>query len=176
MDEKLKFQFSEAMDALYGYAMVLTRDSSSASDLVQKTYLQALPAMRRLRRRSKRRGWLFTILRDHWIDPLRRQRTAQWPLEPDAEKSEQAAIDRSNPDTQYTVKVDAERVRAAIQQLPLEYGEIVFLREYGELSHQEIAKLLRCSPGAVLSRLSRARSRLRNLLATSDVRLAAAGE
>jgi RNA polymerase sigma-70 factor (ECF subfamily) len=176
MEENLKFQSLEAMDALYGYAMILTRDSSSASDLVQKTYLQALPAVRRLRKGSNLRGWLFTILRDNWIDRLRRQRTARWHLKPDTENSEQVAIDSSNPDTQYTVWVDAERVRAAIQQLPLEDGEIIFLKEFGELSHREIAKLLRCPSGAVVSRLSCARSRLRNLLATSDLRLTPAGE
>jgi RNA polymerase sigma-70 factor, ECF subfamily len=55
-------------------------------------------------------------------------------------------------------------VRAAIQQLPFESRESIILREYEELSYQEIAVLLECPPGSALSWLARARSRLRDLL------------
>lgn len=55
-------------------------------------------------------------------------------------------------------------MRAAIQQLPLEFREIILLREYEELSYQEIAILLDCPAGTVMSRLARARSKLRDLL------------
>jgi predicted DNA-binding protein (UPF0251 family) len=60
--------------------------------------------------------------------------------------------------------VEREQVRAAIQQLPLPFREIILLREYEELSYQEIAVLLDCPPGTVMSRLARARSKLRDLL------------
>jgi RNA polymerase sigma-70 factor (ECF subfamily) len=55
-------------------------------------------------------------------------------------------------------------VRAAIEQLPLEFREIIILREYEELSYQEIAAVLDCPPGTVMSRLARARFKLRELL------------
>ena len=64
----------------------------------------------------------------------------------------------------YISKVEREQVREAIQQLPVEFREIILLREYEELSYQEIAVVLRCPPGTVMSRLGRARSRLRVLL------------
>ena len=51
-----------------------------------------------------------------------------------------------------------------IQQLPVEFREMIILREYEELSYKEIASLLDCPPGAVMSRLARARSKLRDLL------------
>jgi RNA polymerase sigma-70 factor (ECF subfamily) len=60
--------------------------------------------------------------------------------------------------------VEREQVREAIQQLPVEFREIILLREYEELSYQEIAVVLRCPPGTVMSRLGRARWRLRVLL------------
>ncbi len=64
----------------------------------------------------------------------------------------------------YISKVEREQVREAIQQLPVEFREIILLREYEELSYQEIAVVLGCPPGTVMSRLGRARSRLRVLL------------
>jgi RNA polymerase sigma-70 factor (ECF subfamily) len=64
----------------------------------------------------------------------------------------------------YISRVEREQVREAIQQLPVEFREIILLREYEELSYQEIAVVLRCPPGTVMSRLGRARSRLRVLL------------
>jgi RNA polymerase sigma-70 factor (ECF subfamily) len=60
--------------------------------------------------------------------------------------------------------MEVEQMREAIMRLPLELREIILLREYGELSYQEIATLLDCPPGAVMSRLARARSKLRTLL------------
>ena len=62
-------------------------------------------------------------------------------------------------------------MRAAIQQLPLDSREIILLREYEELSYQEIAALLDCPPGTVMSRLARARAGLRELLSGGQMTL-----
>jgi RNA polymerase sigma-70 factor, ECF subfamily len=67
----------------------------------------------------------------------------------------------------YLRKQQRERVRAAIQQLPVEFREIIILREYEELSYSEIANVLQCPMGTVMSRLARARSRLGDLLSIS---------
>ena len=68
----------------------------------------------------------------------------------------------------YVSKLEAEQVRAAIQKLPLDFQEIILLREYEELSYQEIASVLDCPVGTVMSRLGRARAKLRTLLATKQ--------
>jgi RNA polymerase sigma-70 factor (ECF subfamily) len=60
--------------------------------------------------------------------------------------------------------VETERVREAIHQLPDDFREVIFLREYEDLSYREIAELVGCAVGTVMSRLARARARLRNLL------------
>jgi RNA polymerase sigma-70 factor (ECF subfamily) len=60
--------------------------------------------------------------------------------------------------------IEQEQVRTAIQQLSVEFREIILLREYEELSYQEIATILECPLGTVMSRLARARSKLRDLL------------
>ena len=76
-----------------------------------------------------------------------------------------------DPHALYISKVEREPVHEAIQQLPEEFPEIILLREYEELSYQEIAVVLGCPAGTVMSRLGSARSRLRVLLSdTSQTR------
>ncbi|WP_342667490.1 RNA polymerase sigma factor [Edaphobacter aggregans] len=61
----------EYFDGLYGYALVLSRNHAEAEDLVQGTYLRAVQAMGRLRADSNMKGWLFTILRNVWLNQLK---------------------------------------------------------------------------------------------------------
>ncbi len=156
------------MDGLYGYAMVLTGDPTVAADLVQETYVRAMKPIRRLREGSNVKAWLYTILRDIRISQLQQQRTKPSVLEPDADEDEDTAdlmIETAkDPHALHVSNVDVERVRETIMRLPLEFREIILLREYGEFSYQEIATLLDCRPGTVMSRLARARSKLRTFL------------
>ena len=154
------------IDGLFGYAMVLARNPTEAADLVQETYVRALKAKERLRPRSNVKSWLFTILRNIWLNQLRHERTVPQVVELDAhEDIADVVIETSkDPHAQYVTKMEQERVRVAIRQLPTEFREIIILREYEELSYQEIAAILDCPAGTVMSRLARARSRLRMLL------------
>jgi RNA polymerase sigma-70 factor (ECF subfamily) len=160
------FDFAEYLDGLYGYAMVLSRNSAEAEDLVQETCLRALRGMDGLRSHDSAKSWLFTILRNIWFNQLRHRRTVPDVVELDAEGSEpnEPADPAQDPHTDYVNKLEREQVRGAIQHLPEEFREIIILREYEELSYQEIAVILDCPPGTVMSRLARARSKLRELL------------
>ena len=157
---------SEHLDALYSYAMVLSRNPTEAEDLVQETCARAIRATGSLREDSNVKSWLFTILRNIWLNQLRQQRTAPKFAELDVDESiADVAIDTAeDPLTSYMNKVERERVRQTIQQLPAHFREVILLREYEELSYEEIASLLNCPAGTVMSRLARARSRLRELL------------
>jgi RNA polymerase sigma-70 factor, ECF subfamily len=161
-----RLDFSEYLDGLYGYAMVLSRNSTEAEDLVQETCLRALRAIDRLRAEGSVKSWLFTILRNIWLNQLRTRRTAPDLIELDADENGtyEPADTAQDPHKDFVDKVEREQVRAAIQQLPVEFREIIILREYEELSYQEIASLLSCPIGTVMSRLARARTRLRDLL------------
>jgi RNA polymerase sigma-70 factor, ECF subfamily len=161
--------FGEYLDGLYGYAMVLSRNSTEAEDLVQETCLRALRAIGKLRADSSVKSWLFTILRNIWLNQLRQRRTAPDLVElgADENRASEPADTAQDPYTHYVSGVERGQVRAAIQQLPVEFREIIILREYEELSYQEIAALLDCPPGTVMSRLARARSKLRDLLSGS---------
>ena len=163
---KLTIDFSEYLDGLYSYAVVLSRNRTEAEDLVQETCLRALRAMERLRPDSNIKSWLFTILRNIWLNQLRQSRAgpnlADIDLEEDA--ANRAVDTAKDAYATYVSNMEHEQVRKAIQQLPIEFREIILLREYEELSYEEIASLLDCPVGTVMSRLARARSRLRDLL------------
>jgi RNA polymerase sigma-70 factor (ECF subfamily) len=159
----------EHIDGLYSYALVLTRNRSEAEDLVQETYVRAIGAMGRLRPESNVKSWLFTILRNIWLNQLRQRRTAPQIVEMDVEGIN-VGIGTKKDDDPYALYVstmERNQVREAIQRLPAESREIVLLREYEELSYQEIATILNCPAGTVMSRLARARAKLRaSLFAT----------
>jgi RNA polymerase sigma factor (sigma-70 family) len=65
----------EHIDGLYSYALVLTRNHEEAEGLVQETYVRAIHAVSRLRPDSNIKGWLFTILRNVWLNQLRKRRS-----------------------------------------------------------------------------------------------------
>jgi RNA polymerase sigma-70 factor (ECF subfamily) len=156
----------EYVDGLYSYALVLSRNRTEAEDLVQETCLRALRAMERLRPDSNAKSWLFTILRNIWFNQLRRWRTAPEMVELDLDGNgpNKAADTAKDPHATYVSNIEQEQIRAAIHQLSQEFREIIILREYEELSYQEMATVLECPVGTVMSRLARARSKLRDLL------------
>ncbi len=171
MANKNNEDLTQHLNALYGYAMVLSRDDATAADLVQETYLRALAAKDRLWENSAVKSWLFMILRNIWLNHLRKTKAEQ-PLVMDGDGSvnhHQSDSGESNmdPDLVYERKVARELVRAALAQLPQEFREVILLREFEDLPYREIAEILGCPPGTVMSRLARARAKLRTLLATS---------
>lgn len=153
----------EYIDGLYSYAMLLTRNHAEADDLVQETYIRALKAQQKLRADSNIKGWLFTILRNIWLNQLRKQRNGPQLVEIDGDCNDvNKAVEPSrNSHDLYVDKIEAQQVRAAIQELPAEFREILILREYEDLPYREIAGVLNCPIGTVMSRLARARAKLR---------------
>jgi RNA polymerase sigma-70 factor, ECF subfamily len=158
----------EHVDGLYGYALVLTHNRADAEDLVQETYVRAIRAMGRLREGSNVKGWLFTILRNIWLNELRQRHKAPENVDVETDERTSALVDEhmKSPHDVYVGELERRHVRAAIQQLSEEAREVILLREWEELSYQEIATVLDCPVGTVMSRLARARSKLRDLLSS----------
>ena len=159
----------EHIDGLYSYAVALSRNRVDAEDLVQETYVRALRAVGRLRKESNIKSWLFTILRNIWRNQLRQSRaTVQMSgMDIDQFLPELPAPTGKDPHSILITSLDQQQVRHAISQLAIEFREIILLREFEELSYQEIAAVLNCPIGTVMSRLGRARSKLRVILSSS---------
>lgn len=156
----------EYIDSLYRYAIVLTGNPVEAEDLVQETYVRAMEAFRRLREDSNVKAWLVTILRNLWFNELRKRRNRPHLVEVDADSylAEGLVMEKRDAHQILESEQDTRRVRAAIARLPFSFREILILREFEELSYQEIAAILNCPAGTVMSRLGRARAKLRALL------------
>jgi RNA polymerase sigma-70 factor (ECF subfamily) len=156
------------IDALYGFAMTLTRDPAEAQDLVQETYLRAVRAFGQLMPDSNLKSWLFVIMRNVWLNQLRHSRSGPRFVELDEDQGagcEWFASVTNDPYVAFVSKLKREDVRAAIDALPHRYREVVVLRDLEGFSYQQIAGIVGCPAGTVMSRLGRARERLRLLLA-----------
>src|ERR1700744_1087465 len=158
---------SEHIDGLYSYALTLSCNGVDAEDLVQETYIRAMPALRWLRKGSNVKSWMLSTLRNIWLKELR-----QRPVHVSGTKSDLTlpacrAASTHDPQSLLQVSTDQDQVREAISQLSLECREIILLREFEDLSYEEIAGVLRCPIGTVILRLEKARCKLRALLSTA---------
>jgi RNA polymerase sigma-70 factor, ECF subfamily len=156
----------EQLDALYGFAMTLTHKQTEAEDLVQETYLRAVKAFAQVTPDSNIKGWLFVIMRNVWLNQQRHTRIGPRFVELEAETSPTQMIDSvaEDPHVVYLRKLERNEVREAIERLPERYREIIVLRDIEGFSYQEIAGMLGCPAGTVMSRLGRAREKLRGYL------------
>jgi len=154
----------EYLNGLYGYAMTLTGNPTDSEDLVQETYLRALRAEERLRQDSNVKRWLFTILRNLWLNQLRCVRNNPRFEEFDEQTEKLGGVDAEHlisPLDSYLAKLKRGDIKRAIASLPQSYREAVVLRDVEGLNYREIAQVLRCPDGTVMSRLGRARGKLR---------------
>ena len=153
----------EHIDALYGYALVLTRNMTEAEDLVQDTYLRAASASHRPEG-CNLKSWMFVIMRNAWLNQIRHRNSG--PKFVDLETGGPTVDEvHENPHVVYLRKLEREQVQQAIESLPDAYREIVVLRDIEGFTYQEIATVLDCPAGTVMSRLGRARGKLRKILA-----------
>jgi RNA polymerase sigma-70 factor, ECF subfamily len=156
------------LDALYGFAMVLTADQTEAQDLLQETYLRAFGACELLMPDSNLKAWLFVIMRNVWLNQMRHRRSGPEFVEMEEQQSPETAWFEGRTEDPLKLllkKIERERVRDAIAQLPQPYREVVVLRDLEGFSYQQIADIIGCPAGTVMSRLARGREKLRLLLA-----------
>jgi RNA polymerase sigma-70 factor, ECF subfamily len=148
------------LDAVYDVALRLTGSPSDAMDLAQETYLRAFASFGRFELGSSIRAWLFTILRNAARN-LRRD-GARHPTEPLDEES--PAAQAWPDDVPEWSRLTPGMLDALIARLPIHLREVIVLRELQGLSYREIASVLSCPVGTVMSRLHRGRGALRKLV------------
>ena len=158
-DQEFQARAVACLDALYGFALSLCRARDRAEDLVQEAYVRAFRAARRPAPGDNVRAWLFTILHNVWRNERRHREPESFDGAPKLLRFLPATAPRAEREID---AADArERLRHAIGELPEPYREVVMLR-FGEgFSYQEIAAVLGCPAGTVMSRLARARALLR---------------
>ncbi len=159
------------MAALYNVALKMTRDPAAAEDLVQDTILKAYRFFDRYRAGTNCKAWLFKILRNTFINRYRQERSQPASVDFGAieEHSESFILDTRGPASRSPEEsVDDgrldEAVRAALGSLPAEFRMVAVLSMVEGYNYKEIAEIMSCPIGTVMSRLHRARRALQAAL------------
>ena len=151
------------LDAAYNLARWLTRNDADAEDVVQEAYLRAFRFFGGFHGEDGR-AWLLRIVRNTSYTWMQRNRSPElnMALDDDTPEAESHDLD---PEALLLQKADAQMLRQAVEELPLEFREVLVLRELDEMSYKQIAAVADLPLGTVMSRLARARKRLQQILA-----------
>jgi RNA polymerase sigma factor (sigma-70 family) len=152
------------LDAAYNLARWLTRNDADAEDVVQEAYLRAFRFFGGFHGEDGR-AWLLGIVRNTSYTWMQRNRSPELNMSLDDEVHD-VKSDDLNPEALLLRKADAEVLRHAVEELPLEFREVLVLRELDEMSYKQIAAVADIPLGTVMSRLARARKRLQQILAS----------
>jgi RNA polymerase sigma-70 factor (ECF subfamily) len=151
------YLIEQQIPRLRRYARALTGDRVIADDLVQDTLERAWSKLHLWRRGSDLRAWLFTVMHNVYVNQLRsRAGYAVVPLD----ENEPILLDRAAPSD----RLEIRDLDTALRKLPDEQREVLLLVGLEQLSYDETARALGIPIGTVMSRLSRARERLRRLM------------
>ncbi len=160
------------MDALYGAALRMTASPAAAEDLVQETLLRAFVFFDSFQPGTNCRAWLFRIQHNLFVNQYRRRQREREHQEP--HRVEQIAdniVDhgtlllRRSPEATLQRRLISEQVVRALDALPEEFRLAVVLADLHDFSYKEIAGILECPVGTVMSRIFRGRRLLRETLA-----------
>lgn len=160
----------EHFHTLYNTALRLTRNASEAQDLVQETLLKAFRFFDHFEPGTNVKAWLFTILKNTYINTYRKTARQQEQVDFDrvepfyAESgSEQEWIDQESLEASLS-HVLQDDVKQALDELPEAYRIVVLLADLADFSYKDIATIIGCPEGTVMSRLFRGRRLLRKSL------------
>ncbi len=173
--EKLKEFEATALvytDELYATALRLTKNERDAEDLLQDTFLKAYTFFHRFEKNTNCRAWLFKILTNTFINAYRRKTKEREILGADDLRdveanliSRERALINYNPERGLMRKLISEDIRVALESIPIEFRMVVVLADLQGFSYKDIAHILDCPVGTVMSRLFRGRKLMRRQLA-----------
>ena len=152
------------MDAAHNLAKWLLRNEQDAQDVVQEAYLRAFKSFGGFHG-CNGRAWLLTIVRNTSYTLLKKNQAVDLTTTFD-EELHASGQEPVSPETILERSEDAALIREAMDELPAEFREILTLRHQEGLSYKEIADVAQIPPGTVMSRLARARGKLKEYLAT----------
>jgi RNA polymerase sigma-70 factor (ECF subfamily) len=147
---------------LFNFACWLAQDRSAAEDLVQETFMKALKGFSSFQQGTNFRAWIYRILRNTFLTSQAGLRASvsldteeDCPLEPSTTET---------PESLFLSRVAQETLQSALEELPVNFREVILLSDLEEMSYREIGLALDIPIGTVMSRLSRARKAMRALL------------
>jgi len=152
-------------DQLYNFAHWLTQNPAEAEDLVQETYVKALKGFSSFQANTNFRAWMYRILRNTFLTSRTGLKaTSTVSLEEQEEGGLETAALTGTPESIFIDRTQEDLLQGAIGELPVHFREILLLCDAEEMSYKEISQALSVPLGTVMSRLSRARKALREIL------------
>jgi len=162
------------LDALYGTALKLTKDEQDAEDLVQETMLKAYRYFDKYENGTNCKAWLFKIMHNTFINRYRKsQKRKEYLVDDDNHRSlqERAEAREQHPfvgefegEDDLYFKMFGDEVKEALSELPTHFRMVVLLADLQSFAYKEIAEIMDCPIGTVMSRLYRGRRMLRDEL------------
>ncbi len=146
---------------IYAYAYRLSGSVSDAEDLSQAVFLTAQEKLGQLEHPEKVRAWLYAILRSHFLKMCRKRR-------PLPEANLQVSIHELAAAPEVDSPIDSDELHQALMSLPEAQRLVLVMYYFEECSYREIAERLELPMGTVMSRLARAKSRLRAMLCEEE--------
>ncbi|HEX9759036.1 MAG TPA: sigma-70 family RNA polymerase sigma factor [Nitrospiria bacterium] len=165
------------LDSLWGFAITLSKNKTDAADLVQDTFLRAFHYYDRFEIGTNIKAWLFTIMKNIFINNFRDRQREVFPIEPEEDGefiqghagevlhhyAHEALPNGRN-------EIFKKDIQMALQDLPQRLRVAVILKDIEGFNYKEIAEILDCPIGTVMSRLARGRTQLkRSLVAYENV-------
>lgn len=148
-------------------ATAMTRNPADAEDLVQETYTKAYANFHQFREGTNARAWLLRILTNTFINGYRRRQREPSRVSlsdsPDWQLGQAGTVHRSAEEIALGRMTDTQ-VTQALQRLPAEFRLAIYLADVEGFTYREVAGIMHCPIGTVMSRLHRARSQLRDML------------
>ncbi len=166
-------QVLEHLDMLYAVALKLTRNTSDAQDLTQNTAVKALRFHNKFEQGTYIKAWLLTILRNTFINEYRRRSRRPSFVEltgletqPESQTKSDTGPQAIRTDPAELMELLEDEVKVAIESLPEDFRKAVIMADLEDYSYKEIADVMGCPLGTVMSRLYRGRKLLREKLET----------
>ncbi len=182
-EEKLYAEFyAEAvphLDALFATALRLTKNGNDAEDLVQETMLKAFRYFDKYEQGTNCKAWLFKIMTNTFINRYRKaQKRQEFLVDDDARPLEERAeapelnpfVDTIGDEEQMYFKLFGDEVKAALEKVPVDFRMVVLLADLQDFAYKEIAEIMDCPIGTVMSRLYRGRRMLQDELKEYAIR------
>lgn len=159
------------IDQLYSAALKMAMNSQDAQDLVQETYMKAYRSFHQFKKDTNIKAWLYTILTNTFINTYRKKQKTLQSI--DSAQINEWQINNSQSENNFGLRsaetevLDAlsdERIKQAMASLSKEYQLVVYFADIEGYSYKEISEILDIPVGTVMSRLHRARIKLRKIL------------
>ena len=158
------------MDTLFRGAFYLTKREAEAEDLVQETYLKAFKSFESFKPGTNCKAWLYRIMTNTFLNSKRKSKRVDLfvdnnaPGDYEAYVNDPSTLAKMDPEASFLGRTLSPKVKSALESLPPDFRAAVVLCDLQEFSYKEVADILGCPTGTVMSRIYRGRNLLKKKL------------